>query len=283
MLLNGHRLVNSATISADGTNFVDINTIPIPLIERIEILKAGASAIYGSDAVAGVVNIITRKDFEGVEAQIGGQTTDKLDQEEWDMSLIGGARGEHTQLTGMVSYFKREPLAAADRDFTKNGRNVSLLGQPSAFSREAMGMHISPFTDPRCGEDPLSEPRYEMGFLLEFCTFDFNPFFQLMMEEERINTYGTINHDVSNHTRVFAEALYASARSNRTVSPSFPLVQPGDDNQKADYQSEYGSADEDIGKFHAAKALGRTLANKCRIFGRICGAHINCPPVWAQA
>ena len=102
-------------------------------IERIEVLKGGASAIYGSDAVAGVVNIITRKHMDGFEAQVGGQTTDDFDHHEWEVSLIGGAEGENTRVMGAVSYFKREPLMAEDRDFTKNGRNISTLGWPSAY------------------------------------------------------------------------------------------------------------------------------------------------------
>ena len=78
VLLNGRRLVQSGAASIDGSNFVDVNTIPMPMVERIEILKGGASAIYGSDAVAGVVNMITRKHVNGFEAQVGGQTTDSV-------------------------------------------------------------------------------------------------------------------------------------------------------------------------------------------------------------
>ena len=73
VLLNGRRIVNGGT----GANAsVDLNVIPVAMIDRIEVLKDGASAIYGADAVAGVVNIITKKEFEG--AQLNARFTDRL-------------------------------------------------------------------------------------------------------------------------------------------------------------------------------------------------------------
>ena len=75
VLVNGRRVAISAFAESITTNFVDINSIPVAAIERIEVLKDGASAVYGSDAVAGVVNIILRDDFEGFEMSAGGGWT----------------------------------------------------------------------------------------------------------------------------------------------------------------------------------------------------------------
>jgi iron complex outermembrane receptor protein len=230
VLLNGRRLVNAATVSTDGTSFVDINSIPLAAVERIEVLKGGASAIYGSDAVAGVVNIITRKNMDGFEVQLGGQTTDDLDQHEWDVSLVGGGSGENTRANVMLSYFKREPLLASDRDFTLNGRNVSKLGQPSAFvRRNAFGMEGGgAYLDPTCGKAPGSEPVPDEIHPITLCTFDFNPYMMLVVNEQRVNTYGTLEQDIGDHTMAFFEAGYAASRSNRSLSPSFPLLSPRD-------------------------------------------------------
>ena len=75
VLLNGRRLPLSGAYNPKGQQFVDLATIPLVAVERVEILKGGASAIYGSDAVAGVINIITRKNFDGARLELDGQTT----------------------------------------------------------------------------------------------------------------------------------------------------------------------------------------------------------------
>ena len=71
VLVNGRRVAISSFAESVTTNFVDINSIPVAAIERVEVLKDGASAVYGSDAVAGVVNIVLRQDFDGVEVSAG--------------------------------------------------------------------------------------------------------------------------------------------------------------------------------------------------------------------
>jgi outer membrane receptor protein involved in Fe transport len=245
VLLNGRRLPLLATTLEDGSSFVDINSVPLGIIERIEVLKGGASAIYGSDAVAGVVNILTRKRLDGFEAHAGYQTTDDMDHDEWDVSLLGGAQGERTRVLGAVGYFRRSPLAAADRDFTQNNRNVSQLGWPSAFLqytptggvRQIEVPNPDPATvmekptvlapvsyrDPGCGTVPRSAPA---AGALQFCGFNFNDYFMLMIDEERANVYSSLEHDIGDHTMAFFEATYARSRSSRTQSPSYPLLLP---------------------------------------------------------
>ena len=89
VLVNGRRVAISAFAESITTNFVDINSIPVAAIERIEVLKDGASAVYGSDAVAGVVNIILRKDFEGFEISAGGGWTTESGYDETNFSASG--------------------------------------------------------------------------------------------------------------------------------------------------------------------------------------------------
>ncbi|MDP2380123.1 MAG: TonB-dependent receptor plug domain-containing protein [Pseudohongiella sp.] len=83
-LVNGKRQVSAATTTRSGGEFVDINTIPLVMVERVEVLTDGGSALYGSDAVAGVVNVIMRTDFEGLEiygdVQALESATSKQDQ-----------------------------------------------------------------------------------------------------------------------------------------------------------------------------------------------------------
>lgn len=95
----------------------DLNSIPLAAVERIEVLPSGASAIYGSDAIGGVVNIITRKDYEGVEVTygVGRPTNEGGDTEE--MSVLFGAAGERGRVLGGASYSERDIIYTRDRDY----------------------------------------------------------------------------------------------------------------------------------------------------------------------
>lgn len=118
VLLDGKRMVNSGT-GADST--VDLNTIPVALIARIEILKDGASAVYGSDAIAGVVNIITKKDFEGVELDINGTQTTKSDGKSSDISVLLGKNFDQGNVTFGLSYVDRGKVMQGDRAYIPPG------------------------------------------------------------------------------------------------------------------------------------------------------------------
>ena len=113
ILVNGRRL----GITNDGLQ--DVSSIPTNMVERIEVLKDGASTLYGSDAIAGVVNIITRKDFEGAEANayIGQWGDGDGKRETYDFLM--GFRGDKGSLTAGVEYSKEDPVWAKDRWFSR--------------------------------------------------------------------------------------------------------------------------------------------------------------------
>ncbi|MBS0464545.1 MAG: TonB-dependent receptor [Proteobacteria bacterium] len=94
---------------------VDLSTIPVAIIERVEVLKDGASAIYGSDAIAGVINIITRKKFEGAQADWSYGQTSHGDGQQESESVTVGANGEHTSAVISLSRIKQTPVWQADR------------------------------------------------------------------------------------------------------------------------------------------------------------------------
>ncbi|ABO23940.1 TonB-dependent siderophore receptor [Shewanella loihica] len=118
VLLNGRRMVNSGS-GADSA--VDLNTIPVAMIARVEILKDGASAVYGSDAIAGVVNIITKKDFEGFQLDINGGATDKGDGENVEISALYGFNTDGGNYTFGVAYSDRGGVMQKDRDWVEKG------------------------------------------------------------------------------------------------------------------------------------------------------------------
>ncbi len=98
VLINGRRVAISAFAENIANSFVDINSIPVAAIERIEILKDGASAVYGSDAVAGVVNIILRKDFDGAELSVSHGGTTGPTYDETAASFVWGTQTDDTSV-----------------------------------------------------------------------------------------------------------------------------------------------------------------------------------------
>jgi iron complex outermembrane recepter protein len=113
MLINGRRLSPSGVRGAPIAP--DLNLIPSAMIDRIEVLTDGASSIYGADAVAGVVNIILRENFEGIEARGFGTVPSESGGEETLFSLIGGASNDRSNFTVAAEYFNRDHIFVRDR------------------------------------------------------------------------------------------------------------------------------------------------------------------------
>jgi iron complex outermembrane receptor protein len=118
VLLNGRRLAVYA-FGGDGT---DLNAIALGAIERVEVLRDGASALYGTDAIAGVINFITRKDYQGIDATVQGRWPQGKGGNARNASITGGWGDLSTNgfnIFGNLTYDKADALKAADRDFAK--------------------------------------------------------------------------------------------------------------------------------------------------------------------
>jgi len=113
MLINGRRLSPSGVRGAPVAP--DLNLIPSAMVDRIEILTDGASSIYGADAVAGVVNIILRDEFEGIELRAFGTSTDQSGGEEGLVSLVMGGTTDNSSFMLSAEYFNRERILLGDR------------------------------------------------------------------------------------------------------------------------------------------------------------------------
>jgi iron complex outermembrane receptor protein len=132
VLINGRRVATSGINANGGKSFVDINAIPAAAIERIEVLTDGASAIYGSDAIGGVVNIILKTDYQGGE--IGGRyafTTNTGHYSERSGYVVAGAKVGKTSLTVTGSWSRTDPLFQADRDFRYSRYNAAGVADPA--------------------------------------------------------------------------------------------------------------------------------------------------------
>ncbi|MFM8337976.1 MAG: TonB-dependent receptor plug domain-containing protein, partial [Opitutaceae bacterium] len=117
VLVDGRRVAPNG-ISSGGTVFVDLNRIPVSMIERVEVLKDGASAVYGSDATAGVINIITRKDHVGLEVTARYGNYFNTDGGEQSYSLFAGTRAKGLRINVNASYTSRHANAAIDQPFS---------------------------------------------------------------------------------------------------------------------------------------------------------------------
>ncbi|MEH6515253.1 MAG: TonB-dependent receptor plug domain-containing protein [Halioglobus sp.] len=113
VLVNGRRQTIAATVANDGSVFVDTGTVPLAALERVEILKEGATSAYGSDAVAGVVNYILKKDFEGFEVNAGYQTTAEDSQDTTEASFLAGFGNDNTNFIFAGSIMRQDPLSSA--------------------------------------------------------------------------------------------------------------------------------------------------------------------------
>lgn len=144
VLLNGRRVSPAGSRGSVGS--ADLNVLPTAMIERIEVLRDGASSIYGSDAVAGVVNIITRNNIEGItfEGQYNFPTEANGAGDQARVSVVGGLSGDRWHISGSAEYYNREEIALGDRDFTACNTDYRLNRATGQFSD-----FIDPLTNER--------------------------------------------------------------------------------------------------------------------------------------
>lgn len=144
VLLNGRRVAPAGSRGSVGS--ADLNVLPSALIERVEVLRDGASSIYGSDAVAGVINIVTRDNLEGiiVEGQYNATTDANGEGDQSRFSVAGGLSGDRWHLIGSAEYYSREELTVGARDWA-HCPTAGFTGEGAAFG-------FSDYIDPMTGE-----------------------------------------------------------------------------------------------------------------------------------
>ena len=232
VLLNGRRMPANP-FGLAGAGVVDTNMIPSAAIGRIEVLKDGAAATYGSDAIGGVVNFITRENFDGLEVSGSYRFIEGSDGD-YTLGLIAG-RDFGDSLSVMVSagYQHRSELNMRERDwairpYTENPEGGwSAAGNPSSFISLANSRR---FRDPQCeqlggfagfsgtpGPSPLG--------ITPVCFWNYTGFDNLVEEEDRYQLYGEVNYDFNDDTRLHVEGLYGNTDvPHWRTSPSYALL-----------------------------------------------------------
>lgn len=220
VLLDGRRQVLSAAQTDDGASFVDLAAlVPMLAVERVEVLKDGASAIYGSEAVAGVVNFITRQGFEGAELQLDYRgRTGSGSQEDLRLDGVwGGAVGESGDFLLAGSYLERGSLVLVEVDWLRPA--TSGFGNPGSYSVPSLGRTVA---DPQCADYGGLLRQLANGGAL--CRFDYGPQVTATPDEERLQLWGRYRLRAGERTSLSAELGHAGNDISRDVSPSFPVL-----------------------------------------------------------
>ncbi|QIZ76946.1 TonB-dependent receptor [Ferrimonas lipolytica] len=157
VLINGKRMPGSPTM---GGSAVNLNTIPTAAIDRIEVLTDGASAVYGSDAVAGVVNIIMKRGYEGLEISATGSSPEQDGGDEWKAHVVGGIAGDKGSVSFSVEHQDRDIIYQRDRWFSSStGLDEQFYNDTtgvSAYARNFLDMTTFAFSPMEaCNNDKM--------------------------------------------------------------------------------------------------------------------------------
>ncbi len=245
VLVDGLRWVQGA--SASGVpGSVDLNTIPVGMIDRIEVLQEGASPIYGSDAIAGVVNIITKRNQQGIEAsaQVGGyvEEGDGLTKE---YNLSFGINDNSTRAVLGINYVDQDGVLAADRNvsqFPTPGATSCLAGGCSSGTPLGRFIVRDPNTATNLdltlkaaltpGTRPTYVPAAPTGAASSFKAFttadrfNFQPFNFVVTPSERLGVFGLVTHEFANNLRFMGKGTYVNRRSANQAAPLPLFVGP---------------------------------------------------------
>ncbi|TWI11519.1 TonB-dependent receptor-like protein [Lysobacter ruishenii] len=216
VLLNGRRVVNGGT---GANSSVDLNIIPVALIERIEVLKDGASAIYGADAVAGVVNIITKKNFEGAQASIRYGQTFEQDGEEGAADFAWGITGERGSIMAAINYAESGTVNMADRapcGLGESDGQLVCVGSSSTIGGRAVladGRRVN------FNQTPGGDGNFYETYSSAKHNFNSNPYLNAVNPLKRISfsTFG--NYALTGNVRAFTELMYTNRQSDQLATP----------------------------------------------------------------
>jgi iron complex outermembrane receptor protein len=250
-LVNGKRAGIASIGDATGTDFVDINQFPLAMIARIEVLPSGSSATYGSQAVAGVANIITRKGFEGVEIS-GGYSTSEIDA--WHLNLAAGASHDNGGFNIYATYYEQDRQGRSEFDWLDDRLNgagipgrsrfLSGTGSPGSVERATLGANgeatsvriPNPAFDPTCTVDCASEflgairqpdadcegaggvigDPADTGLNPNTCRYNFADQVSVIANEQRIQIFTEADWEFNDTVKGYMEASF----SNNTVFSS---------------------------------------------------------------
>ncbi len=219
VLIDGRRLPADPVLEV-----VDVGEIPVAMIERVEILKEGASALYGSDAVGGVVNIITRKAKDGTSVLYSRTFTADKGGDEQRIEAVGGASNEKSSVMFAASYRDRSIVMARDREYSAEGWSPS--GNPGSFvplTKQADGTYKVATGDffqpsPECQTTDLSRPSQGSGD--RFCEFNYAKTASVSPSVNQLGLMMKFDHQLTDEIALFGFAKDSRRTSKWNYAPA---------------------------------------------------------------
>ncbi|MEX0914788.1 MAG: TonB-dependent receptor plug domain-containing protein, partial [Wenzhouxiangellaceae bacterium] len=223
VLVNGRRFVPGGN-GASGV--VDIGMLPVSMVERIEVFKSGASVEYGADALAGVINIITRDAFDGAELLARSSITSRADGETFTLSALAGRSFERGGFALGIDYTDQPAVSKGARAFSR--QRLSLAGPenrvvfdgssapPAGQFRTALGrLTLIEGRDGDSADDfrPFTDAGPDTD------RFNFNPFEDLLQASQRLTAFGQGHWRFSPKLRLHAEAFVHRRESSQQLAP----------------------------------------------------------------
>ncbi|MFY8135107.1 MAG: TonB-dependent receptor plug domain-containing protein, partial [Aquimonas sp.] len=219
-LVNGRRIAVSSFASG-SENFVDINAIPLAAIDRIEVLTTGASAIYGADAVAGVVNFILRDDFEGLRLSASvGDSEAATDELRANTNLVAGYVGERSRGMLVFDAFKRNALYDRDRAITAVEPRPSQQGIFPSFN-DLADMPLD-LVEAGCPDAQRFDgrPGFPASRFGAYCAVNRNAFTPTDPDTQRYGLYTTYQYEIADGAEYFTEFALQRNRSRAASAPA---------------------------------------------------------------
>ncbi len=227
-LVNGRRM--SVSSFANGQeSFIDINSIPASAIERVEVLPSGASATYGADAVAGVVNIILREDFTGSELSVsGGNSTESTDEGRYNLNWIWGGSTENSNTMVLVDYYSRSGFYDRDRSVSADSVRPSQQGIFPSFNDLYYNDYLAgDFASREYGGDVTQTgangcpvDQFGGGRLGEYCEVNTNQYSSIDDDYESLGVVVTHEWSITESVSLFSELMYQTYETQGVSSPA---------------------------------------------------------------
>ena len=229
LLINSKRHTFAGTPSNQGEGYIDVNIIPEIAIKRIEILKEGATSLYGSDAVAGVVNVLTQKDFEGFKLRVSNFETSNYNQNDKTLGLLIGSNYKNGSYVIGLNILDRSALSAseipgiAELGLSGLGKSFKISADDTVNSGMYSGSYVANqfIPDPQCEANGglLDPPSDESR-----CRFLYGTRFNIVNDEDHAKAYTNLSFERSNFIYEITFIGSMVEVNDNPQSPSYPAL-----------------------------------------------------------